>query len=89
MLAVILPPARSNSVEWRAENYVRLFFLHDEVHTMQESVSQGLPDAENVDDLRKPYEPPELIRLGTIHELTNALGVVPTDNDEFQPGSSP
>ena len=40
-------------------------------------------------DPRKPYKPPTLNRLGSIHELTGTLpGSSPADNDPFTPGST-
>jgi hypothetical protein len=56
---------------------------------MQEPDNQVPPDPEMVPDTRKPYQPPELKCLGTIHDLTKARpGNTPRDNDPFQPGST-
>jgi hypothetical protein len=39
--------------------------------------------------VRRPYQPPQLKRLGTIQELTQTQpGNMPMDNDNFSPGST-
>lgn len=42
-------------------------------------------DSQDLDEVRTDYEPPEMIVLGTLAELTE--GIVPTGTDGVLPGS--